>query len=55
VASLIAVHKDDACTITPPADAEVLTQRLRNAAMVGTLGFTGGSTPLQGPCDATLE
>jgi len=53
VPTLIVVHQDDACPLTPPEDANMLKQRLRGSApRVTAFRFAGGSTPLSDPCDA---
>ena len=49
---LIVAHTDDACWVTPPADAEKLKSALTNAAAVEVKMFSGGDEPVSGPCQA---
>lgn len=47
----IAAHREDACKVTPPADAGAITLALKGAPRVEMGLFEGGDPPQSGPCD----
>ena len=55
VPSLIMSHKNDACAITPAADAAKLTKALSGAKKVEVILLEGGSPPESDPCEAKSE
>ena len=55
VPTLILSHKNDACDITPAADAPKLTKALGKSGRVETVLLDGGSKPESEPCEAKAE
>lgn len=54
VPTLLLFHKDDACSVTPPEDVELVKGQLVNAPKVKVRGFKGGFPPVDpNPCQAT--
>jgi len=52
VPTLIVSHRNDACTITPAADAPKLSERLTKASKVAFALLDGGDPPQSDPCRA---
>ncbi len=55
VPSLVMSHKNDACAITPAADAAKLTKALSGAKKVEVVLLEGGSPAESDPCEAKSE
>jgi dienelactone hydrolase len=54
--TLLAVHNQDACPDTNPADLDAFESWLSSGgAAVSVMRFTGGKTPQSGPCDALSQ
>lgn len=49
---LLLRHRDDACSVTPPHDAERYARQLKAAPRVDILTLSGGAQPKSDPCDA---
>jgi pimeloyl-ACP methyl ester carboxylesterase len=55
VPTLIVSHRNDACEITPAADAPKLSKRLTKASRVEFALLDGGDPPLSDPCGAKAQ
>ena len=54
--TLLAVHNQDACPDTNPADLDAFESWLSSGgAVVSVMRFTGGKPPQSGPCDALSQ
>lgn len=49
---LIQINRDDACRLTPPANAPRIKAALVSARTVEVQEFSGGAPPRSGPCEA---
>lgn len=55
VPTIIGVHLDDGCFVTPPENASDLASSLGNASKVRVVEFHGGTAALTQPCQALSE
>jgi pimeloyl-ACP methyl ester carboxylesterase len=50
--TLVVVHNNDTCIVTPPADAQAIVKRLSNAPITKIISVEGGDPPRSDPCEA---
>lgn len=50
--TLVVVHNNDTCAVTPPADAAAIVKRLSNAPVTKIISVDGGDPPRSDPCEA---
>ena len=50
--TLIVVHHDDTCPVTPPADAASIVRKLSHAPVTKIVSIDGGDPPRSEPCEA---
>lgn len=50
--TLVVVHNNDSCFVTPPADAAAIVKRLSNAPVTKIISMEGGDPPRSDPCEA---
>ncbi len=55
VPAMVLLHKRDQCSLTPPAGAGLIKDRLRNASNVAVVELEGGRAPVTEACKARSE
>jgi len=50
IPALVVHHKDDECRDTPYGGVKDIMERLKNSSISERISFTGGDTPVSGPC-----
>ena len=53
--AMVLVHKRDQCSLTPPAGADLIKDRIRNADKVAVVALEGGRAPVSEACKARSE
>jgi pimeloyl-ACP methyl ester carboxylesterase len=53
--AMVLVHKRDQCSLTPPAGADLIKDRIRNTDKVAVVALEGGRAPVSEACKARSE